>query len=174
MNLQRWRWMPDDLGERHFMVNMPYFHLIAREQGKPVMDIRVVVGKVGNNTPIFSEEMETVVFSPYWNIPDSIAQGETLPAIARDPNYLARQNIEIVRSSSAAKRSVPRTWIGAIRKRSRGYAFRQRPGAGNALGHVKFLFPNAHNVYLHDTPADNLFGKPTPRVQSRLHPRRGT
>ena len=103
MNLQRWRWMPDDLGERHFMVNIPYFHLIAREQGKPVMDIRVVVGKAGNNTPIFSEEMETVVFSPYWNIPDSIAQGETLPAIARDPNYLARQNIEIVRTSGRAK-----------------------------------------------------------------------
>src|SRR5687767_7970882 len=99
LNLQRWRWMPDDLGERHFMVNVPSFHLIAREQGKPVMDIRVVVGKVGNNTPLFSDEMESVVFSPYWNIPDSIAQGETLPALARDPNYLARQNIEIVRTS---------------------------------------------------------------------------
>ena len=75
LNLQRWRWMPDDLGERHFMVNVPSFHLIAREQGKPVMDIRVVVGKVGNNTLLFSDEMESVVFSPYWNIPDSIAQG---------------------------------------------------------------------------------------------------
>ena len=160
LNLQRWRWMPDQLGDRHFMVNVPHFHLIAREQGKTVMDIRVVVGKVGNNTPLFSDEMESVVFSPYWNIPDSIKQGETLPAIARDPNYLARQNIEIMRVSGGEPvnaRDVEWDDPDALK----GYAFRQRPGAGNALGHVKFLFPNSHNVYLHDTPADNLFGKPT-------------
>jgi len=160
LNLQRWRWMPDDLGDRHFMVNIPYYHLMAREQGKPVMDIRVVVGKVGNNTPIFSDEMETVVFSPYWNIPDSIAQGETLPAIARDPNYLAKQNIEIMRVSGGERVTATDVeWDNP--EALKGYAFRQRPGAGNALGHVKFLFPNSHNVYLHDTPADNLFGKPT-------------
>ena len=159
LNLQRWRWMPDDLGERHFMVNVPQFHLIAREQGKPVMDIRVVVGKVGNNTPLFSDEMESVVFSPYWNIPDSIAQGETLPALARDPNYLARQNIEIVRTSGEKVSTDDVDWGDP--ESLKGFAFRQRPGSGNALGYVKFLFPNSHNVYLHDTPADNLFGKPT-------------
>ena len=159
LNLQRWRWMPDDLGARHFMVNVPQFHLIAREQGKPVMDIRVIVGKVGNNTPLFSDEMESVVFSPYWNIPDSIAQGETLPAIARDPNYLARQNIEIVRTSGEKVSAGDVDWNDP--EALKGFAFRQRPGSGNALGHVKFLFPNPHNVYLHDTPTDNLFGKPT-------------
>jgi L,D-transpeptidase YcbB len=159
LNLQRWRWMPDDLGERHFMVNVPSFHLIAREQGKPVMDIRVVVGKVGNNTPLFSDEMESVVFSPYWNIPDSIAQGETLPALAKDPNYLARQNIEIVRTSGEKVSTEDVDWSNP--DELKGFAFRQRPGSGNALGYVKFLFPNQHNVYLHDTPADSLFGKPT-------------
>ena len=159
LNLQRWRWMPDDLGERHFMVNVPQFHLIAREQGKPVMDIRVVVGKVGNNTPLFSDEMESVVFSPYWNIPDSIAQGETLPALARDPNYLARQNIEIVRTSGEKVSTDDVDWGDP--ESLKGFAFRQRPGSGNALGYVKFLFPNSYNVYLHDTPADKLFGKPT-------------
>ncbi|MGH9218388.1 MAG: L,D-transpeptidase family protein, partial [Vicinamibacterales bacterium] len=159
LNLQRWRWMPDDLGERHFMVNVPSFHLIAREQGKPVMDIRVVVGKVGNKTPLFSDEMESVVFSPYWNIPDSIAQGETLPALAKDPNYLARQNIEIVRTSGEKVSTEDVDWSNP--DELKGFAFRQRPGSGNALGHVKFLFPNQHNVYLHDTPADSLFGKPT-------------
>lgn len=159
LNLQRWRWMPDALGERHFMVNIPNFHVYAREQGKTVMDIRVVVGKVGNNTPLFSDEMESVVFSPYWNIPDSIAQGETLPAIARDPNYLARQNMEIVRTSGEKVDPSEVDWNDP--EALKGYSFRQRPGAGNALGHVKFLFPNPHNVYLHDTPADNLFGKPT-------------
>ena len=159
LNLQRWRWMPDDLGARHFLINIPYFHVIAREQGKPVMDIRVVVGKVGNNTPLFSDEMESVVFSPYWNIPDSIAQGETLPAIAKDPAYLARQNIEIVRTSGGVVNPSEVDWSDP--EALKGFAFRQRPGSGNALGHVKFLFPNSHNVYLHDTPADNLFGKPT-------------
>lgn len=162
LNLQRWRWMPDQLGDRHFLVNVPYFHLIAREQGKPVMDIRVVVGKPGNNTPLFSDEMESVVFSPYWNIPDSIAQGETLPSIARDPSFLARQNIEIVRVSGSGVEPVsPADVDWDDPEALKAFAFRQRPGSGNALGYVKFLFPNPHNVYLHDTPADHLFGKPT-------------
>lgn len=161
INLQRWRWMPDELGERHFFVNIPYFTLVARESGKPVMDIRVVVGKPGNNTPIFSEEMETVVFSPYWNIPDSIAEGETAPAIARDPNYLSRQGIEIMRVSGGQTQTLSASDVDwSSPDAARGLVFRQRPGAGNALGHVKFLFPNKHNVYLHDTPADSLFAKP--------------
>ena len=154
LNLDRWRWMPDDLGDRHFFVNIPYYHLIAREHGKPVMDIRVVVGKPGNETPIFSDEMEVVVFSPYWNIPDSIKQGETAPAVMRDPGYLDRNNIEILRGSKrVSAASVNWGDPGELRQ----LAFRQRPGANNALGHVKFLFPNDYDVYLHDTPADSLF-----------------
>lgn len=161
LNMQRWRWMPDELGERHFFVNIPHFHLIAREAGKPVMDIRVVVGKPGNNTPIFSKEMETVVFSPYWNIPDTIAQDETAPAVARDPSYLSRQGIEILRTGGASPQVVNASDVDwNDREALKGLAFRQRPGAANALGHVKFLFPNEHNVYLHDTPADSLFVKP--------------
>jgi murein L,D-transpeptidase YcbB/YkuD len=161
LNLQRWRWMPDELGEQHFFVNIPYFTLVARESGKPVVDIRVVVGKPGNNTPVFSEEMETVVFSPYWNIPDSIAEGETAPAIARDPNYLTRQGIEIMRVSGGTTQTLKASEVDWNNPdAAKGLVFRQKPGAGNALGHVKFLFPNKHNVYLHDTPADSLFAKP--------------
>jgi murein L,D-transpeptidase YcbB/YkuD len=154
LNLDRWRWMPDDLGDRHFMVNIPHYHLVAREHGKPVMDIRVVVGKRGNETPIFSDEMETVVFSPYWNIPNSIKQGETAPAVMRDPGYLDRNNIEILRGS---RRVSPASVDWSNPAELRQLAFRQRPGANNALGHVKFLFPNDFDVYLHDTPADSLF-----------------
>jgi murein L,D-transpeptidase YcbB/YkuD len=154
LNLDRWRWMPDDLGERHFIVNIPYYHLIAREHGKPVMDIRVVVGKQGNETPIFSDEMEVVVFSPYWNIPDSIKQGETAPAMMRDPGYLDRNNMEILRGS---RRVDPASVNWSDPGELRQLAIRQRPGANNALGHVKFLFPNDYDVYLHDTPADSLF-----------------
>lgn len=161
INLQRWRYMPGDLGERHFIINIPYFHLIARESGKPVMDIRVVVGKPGNNTPIFSEDMETVVFSPYWNIPDTIAESETAPAVARDPDYLARQGIEVLRVSSTGTETVDASnvdWDSA--DALKGLVFRQKPGDGNALGHVKFLLPNPYSVYLHDTPADALFARP--------------
>ncbi len=161
LNLQRWRYMPDELGEQHFFVNIPYFHLIARESGQPVMDIRVVVGKPGNNTPIFSEDMETVVFSPYWNIPDTIAENETAPAIARDRNYLARQGIEILRVSGSTSQAVDASDVNWDSPDAmKGLVFRQKPGDGNALGHVKFLFPNPYNVYLHDTPADSLFAKP--------------
>jgi murein L,D-transpeptidase YcbB/YkuD len=154
-NLERWRWLPDDLGARHFIVNIPYFHLIARERGEPVMDIRVVVGKQGNETPTFSDEMKEVVFSPYWNIPETIALEETAPAVARDPDYLARNNMEVVTASGKVvpESAIPWDDPDALSRLS----FRQRPGANNALGYVKFLFPNKYNVYLHDTPADALF-----------------
>ena len=139
------------------MVNIPQFHLIAREHGAPVMDIRVVVGKPGNETPTFTDEMTQVVFSPYWNIPETIALEETAPAIARDPNYLARNNMEVVSSSGRVVSASEIPWDDA--EALRGLSFRQRPGANNALGFVKFLFPNQHNVYLHDTPADALFSR---------------
>jgi murein L,D-transpeptidase YcbB/YkuD len=162
INLERWRWMPDDFGAHHFLVNVPYFHLLARQDGKTVMDIRVVVGKPGNETPLFSDEMESVVFSPYWNIPDTIAENETAPAVARDHAYLAKQNIEILRTSGGKTETVNASEVNWDSPGDlRGLAFRQRPGSNNALGHVKFLFPNEFNVYLHDTPADALFGRPT-------------
>ncbi len=160
LNLERWRWMPDDFGAHHFMVNIPYFHLLARKDDKTVMDIRVVVGKVGNETPLFSDEMESVVFSPYWNIPDTIAENETAPAMARDPGYLAKQNIEILRVSGGKTETVDASRVNWDNPDDlRGLAFRQRPGANNALGLVKFLFPNEFDVYLHDTPADSLFAR---------------
>ena len=161
LNLERWRWMPDDFGARHLMVNIPYFHLVARENGTPIRDIRVVVGKPANKTPVFSASMTTLVFSPYWNIPDSIVEGETAPAVARDPAYLAKNNIEILDVSKGGGSPVAAAsvnWDDA--EQLKHLAFRQRPGQGNALGHVKFLFPNEYDVYLHDTPADQLFARP--------------
>jgi murein L,D-transpeptidase YcbB/YkuD len=160
LNLERWRWMPDDFGARHFLVNIPAYRVVARENGTPVLDIRAVVGKPGHETPVFSEEMTTVVFSPYWNIPDSIVTGETAPAVAKDPAYLRRNNIEILRVTKSGATPVDPSdvqWDDEAELKQ--LAFRQRPGASNALGHVKFLFPNPHNVYLHDTPADALFAR---------------
>lgn len=162
LNLERWRWMPDDLGPRHLLVNIPYYHLIARENGKSVKEMRVIVGKPdpAHQTPVFSSAMTTVVFSPYWNIPDTIAEGETVPALARDPAYLRRNSIEILRRSTGGATAIdPSNVNWSDDSEVQHLAFRQRPGSRNALGHVKFLFPSAFDVYLHDTPADSLFAR---------------
>ena len=160
LNLERWRWMPDDFGARHFLVNIPAFQLMAREDGQTVQTMRVVVGKPGHETPVFSGDMGTVVFSPYWNVPESIAENETAPAIRSDPTYLARNHIELVRHTKSGSRIVNPddvNWFDPADLKD--LSFRQRPGAQNALGHVKFLFPNAFNVYLHDTPSGSLFAR---------------
>ena len=160
LNLERWRWMPDDLGARHIIVNIPSFHLEAHENGRTALDMKVVVGKPENKTPIFSDAMTTTVFSPYWNVPDSIVEGETAPAAARDPGFLKRNNIEILRLSKSGSTAVdPETVNWDDPEELKALAFRQKPGAKNALGHVKFLFPNPYDVYLHDTPADALFAR---------------
>jgi murein L,D-transpeptidase YcbB/YkuD len=161
MNLERWRWLPDDFGARHIMVNIPSFHLVAREGNLTALQMKVVVGKPDHKTPIFSDVMTTTVFSPYWNVPDSIVEGETAPAAARDPSFLRRNNIEILRlTKSGASPVDPSTVNWDDPEELKALAFRQKPGASNALGHVKFLFPNPYDVYLHDTPADALFARP--------------
>lgn len=160
LNLERWRWMPDDLGDRHILVNVPAFHMAVREKGQPVLDMKVIVGKTDRATPLFSAPMKEVVFSPYWNVPDSIAEGETAPAAARDPQFLARNNIEILRRGGGSDDVVdPRSVDWSDVEGLKSLAFRQKPGATNALGHVKFLMPNPYDVYLHDTPADSLFAR---------------
>ena len=160
LNLERWRWMPDDLGTRYIVVNIPSFHLEAHENGQTVLQMKVVVGKPDHKTPVFSDLMTTTVFSPYWNVPDSIVEGETAPAAARDASFLARNNIEILRRSKSGATPVdPSTVDWENPEELKALAFRQKPGASNALGHVKFLFPNPYDVYLHDTPADALFAR---------------
>jgi murein L,D-transpeptidase YcbB/YkuD len=150
LNLERWRWLPESLGDKHILVNIPSFWLQGIENGKPTIQMRVVIGKVENPTPIFSDSMTTVVFSPYWNVPPKIAKNEILPALQRDPGYLARNNMEVVRGSQVVS-----PW--SVDWDAGGFTVRQRPGGKNALGGVKFVFPNNFDVYLHDTPADALF-----------------
>lgn len=160
INLERWRWLPDNLGATHVLVNIPAFYMAVREQGRPVVEMKVVVGTPARQTPVFSATMETIVFSPYWNVPDSIAEGETAPAAARDPRFLERNHIEILRRGSDGVAAVdPASVDWEDPDAIKALAFRQKPGAHNALGHVKFLFPNPYDVYLHDTPADALFAR---------------
>ncbi|HET7216660.1 MAG TPA: L,D-transpeptidase family protein, partial [Vicinamibacterales bacterium] len=156
LNLERWRWAPRARGERHIIVNIPAYRLDVWNGDKIDLTMRVVVGKKDTPTPIFNGEMTYLVFSPYWNVPPDIATGETLPAVMRDPDFLARTNMEIL---DAAGKVVDPESVDLDRPDA--YRFRQRPGAENSLGLVKFMFPNAHNVYLHDTPADSLFARKT-------------
>jgi murein L,D-transpeptidase YcbB/YkuD len=154
LNMERWRWLPRDLGRRHILVNIPDMRLDVRERGNVPLTMRVVVGKQDTPTPIFNDEMTYLVFAPYWNVPPDIAEKETLPSVLKDPDFLARTNMEVVDDSGRAvdAESIDLSAPGR-------YRFRQRPGTSNSLGLVKFMFPNQFNVYLHDTPADSLFAR---------------
>jgi murein L,D-transpeptidase YcbB/YkuD len=154
LNMERWRWLPQDLGDRYLMVNIPEMRLRVYEGDRVPLTMAVVVGTRETPTPIFNDQMQYVVLSPYWNVPDSIAQGETVPGMVKDPNYLARNNMEIVDKSgkTVAANDMDMDELDQ-------YRFRQRPGKANSLGLVKFMFPNEYNVYLHDTPADSLFAR---------------
>jgi murein L,D-transpeptidase YcbB/YkuD len=124
--------------------------------------MRAIVGSKENATPILDGTMEYLVFSPYWNIPLSIATKELLPKIQDNPKYLDRENIEVIRGSGDKAQVVDASKIKWTKESDlEGLLLRQKPGTKNALGLVKFIFPNPHNVYLHDTPADNLFDRLT-------------
>jgi murein L,D-transpeptidase YcbB/YkuD len=157
LNLERWRWAPRDLGERHVLVNVPRYQMQVVEGEKPVLAMRVIVGAPETPTPLFSDNMTYVVFSPYWNIPESILRDETLPRLAEDPEYLARNNMEVVATSGEVVDAESIDW--SDEEAIKGLRFRQAPGPENALGLVKFIFPNHFSVYLHDTPGDALFNK---------------
>jgi murein L,D-transpeptidase YcbB/YkuD len=141
-NLERYRWLPRNLGQRYIFVNVPAFRLQAYDSGQKVLEMKVIVGQEyeGKKTPVFADSMETVVFRPYWNITPAIQRTEIAPKAAANPGYLAANNMEYYKDGGVTR-------------------IRQRPGGKNSLGLVKFLFPNDFNIYLHDTPNHELFDK---------------
>ena len=161
VNLERWRWLPQELGSRYLVVNIAGFYLDVIENEASVLNMRVIVGKRYTKTPIFSETMTYLVVNPYWNVPDSIAVKEILPKQRADPKYLESQNMRVFSGWGDTSSAVdPSTVNWAEVSPSRfPYRFRQEPGSGNALGRVKFMFPNRYNVYLHDTPTPSLFAR---------------
>lgn len=154
LNMERWRWLPRKLGDRHVLVNIPEYLLEIVEGDRVVLAMRVVVGRPDTPTPIFNDTMTYLVFSPYWNVPPEIAEGETLPEILKDPGFLARANMEVLDTEGTVIDPASIDLADPTQ-----YRFRQRPGADNSLGLVKFMFPNQYNVYLHDTPAGSLFAR---------------
>jgi murein L,D-transpeptidase YcbB/YkuD len=162
--LERLRWLPHLGDERLIVLNIPMFRLWAwdatRPSGAPSVSMDVIVGRALNTqTPVFVEEMREVIFRPYWNVPPSILLYEVLPMIERDPEYLRREDMEIVRGPGDDARPVDATDENVVALRQRALRLRQRPGPRNALGLIKFVFPNEQNVYMHGTPAQALFAR---------------
>lgn len=154
-NMEQWRWMPDDLGQQHLFVNIPAFSVALVRDNRTVLEERVIVGKSETQTPIFSKAVATIVLNPSWNLPDSIKL-EKLLAAQRNGTSIESEGYEI-RKAGKIVDSMKVNWNKANLS---SYVFSQPSGDGNALGDVKFLFPNKHSVYLHDTPVKSLFSSP--------------
>jgi murein L,D-transpeptidase YcbB/YkuD len=162
--MERLRWLPRQSDQRLVLVNIPMFRLAAWDTippaGAPSFSTRVIVGQARRTkTPTFAAMMKEILFRPYWNVPRSILRSETLPALAKQPDYLARNEMEIVagdRDDSPVVSATPENLALLARG---GLRLRQRPGPKNALGLIKFSFPNVNDVYMHDTPARSLFAR---------------
>lgn len=161
LSLERMRWRKDDLGSRFVFVNLADQHLTLVENDRPVWRSRLIVGRTYHATPVFSEKMEYIVLNPNWNIPRSIAANEMLPLLRRDPTALSARNISVKTGWGDTARVIdPRSvnWQ-TVGRQSFPYRLQQGPGPNNALGRIKFMFPNRFNVYIHDTPTKHLFAR---------------
>jgi murein L,D-transpeptidase YcbB/YkuD len=161
LTLERWRWIPVGLHDAPIVANIPEFRLRAYDENfKVALTMNVVVGKAyGHDTPVFENKMQYVIFRPYWSVPYSIARAEFLPKIERDPDYLEKKGFAVVdsRQDVVASGAVSSDVLQQLRA---GKLFiRQNPGPKNSLGLVKFIFPNSYDIYMHDTPEQELFAK---------------
>ena len=159
--LERWRWLPSEFSAPPIIVNIPDFRLRALDDNNNVaIDMRVVVGKsMRTQTPVFSREMSYVVLRPYWNVPPSILRGEIVRSIERDRNYIANRRYEVTTNSGTVVTSGAISDDILAQLKAGKLSVRQKPGPTNALGLVKLIFPNEFNVYLHSTPAPELFSR---------------
>ena len=161
LNMERWRWLPQDLGKRYLMVNTANFELDIIENGQSVTSTRAIVGEKKRPTPALSQQITYMELNPYWNIPHKIAVDDILPNIKEDPNYLKTKHIRVFENwEDDAKEINPESidWE-MVTKENFAYKLRQDPTNSNALGHIKFIFPNEFSIYLHDTPARELFNE---------------
>ena len=160
INMERWRWLPEDLGRRHILINITDYRLNVVEDGGTVLEASVVVGKSSRPTPVYSGMISYLVFSPYWHVPRTIATKDKLPQLRKNPAALARQNIRVYDPRAGGREINPgRVNWRAINPNNFPYQLRQDPGPRNALGGIKFMFPNPYDVYLHDTPSTHLFNR---------------
>lgn len=158
LNMERWRWIPKSFEPDYLLVNIPEYRLHVYEKGQEKLTMKVIVGKTLNSTPIFSDKMEYVVLSPYWNVPFSILEKELIPNLISNPGYLERLDMEVVNNKGEQVDPASIDW-SSVNESNFKYIVRRRPGPKNDLGDVKFIFPNTNDIYLHDTPHDELFSQ---------------
>jgi L,D-transpeptidase YcbB len=159
-NLERWRWTSDDLGKRYIKVNIASFDLEVIDNNKPVFQSLAVVGQPFKQTPVFSSMLKYLVLNPDWTIPPDIIKNEIISIIKKNPAYLAKNNMKVLRTDGTAVDSSSISW-GNVIADNFPYMIRQDPGPGNALGKIAFMFPNKYFVYIHDTPSKHLFSQST-------------
>jgi len=160
LSMERWRWVPRELEDPAIVIALPAFQLDVRENGQSVLAMRVVAGKAFSPTPLFRDEITSILFHPAWNIPDKIAREEILPAALRDPDSLRRKRIRALSNYEESARAISPARLRASRNAGKlPFVFRQEPGPENPLGRIKFVMPNKYDIYLHDTPSGRLFAK---------------
>jgi murein L,D-transpeptidase YcbB/YkuD len=157
--LERWRWMPTEFQQPPVLVNIPEFRLRAySEDHQLALSMNVVVGKAApTQTPVFTNDIQFIVFRPYWNVPPGILRRNVIPGIMKNSGYIARERFEVTDSSGKLVSAPSDDLVAGLR--SGKYSIRQKPGPNNALGLIKFMFPNSYSVYLHSTPSTELFAK---------------
>lgn len=160
VNMERLRWLPRELDDRYLLVNIAGFRLTAIEYGKHALDMRIIVGRNYRSTPSFNSRISHLILNPYWNIPDSIARKDLLPKQQNNSHYFTSQGIRIYSGHGNRSEALNPDSINwhALGKHF-PYVLRQDPGEKNALGTIKFMFPNPFSIYLHDTPSKQLFQK---------------
>jgi murein L,D-transpeptidase YcbB/YkuD len=161
LNMERLRWILGNREQRAIVVNIANFQLDVIENGKPIISMKVIVGKPYWDTPVFTAKMTYLIINPSWNVPESIARKELLKKIKNTPHYLAKQNIKVLRGWGSREKGIDPETIAwsKVNAHSLPYRFRQEPGPLNPLGRLKFMLPNKFDVYLHDTPAKRLFSE---------------
>lgn len=155
-NLERWRWLPEELGETHVFVNIAGFRVVVVRGGEPVVSMRAIVGRPYRRTPVFSDAIRYVVVNPTWTVPPTILREDILPDIQRDPEALARRGLRVMAPNGRELDPARINW-DRVRPTSPGFSLVQPAGPDNALGVAKLMFPNPHGVYLHGTPRQDLF-----------------
>jgi murein L,D-transpeptidase YcbB/YkuD len=160
LNLERWRWLPQNLGNPYILVNIAGYGLEVVENETPVLTMKIVVGTAFQKTPVFSGKMTYIEMNPFWNVPHSIATEETLGKIQKNPDFFAKENMKVFTAGQNGEEVSPAAidW-SQLSESNFPYRLRQEPGPRNPLGRIKFMFPNKHSVYLHDTSDPQLFKK---------------
>ena len=161
LNMERWRWLPEDFGSRYVIVNIPAFELRVVEEQIETLSMRVIVGRKSRATPVLFSQLTYLEVNPYWNIPQEIARRDLLEKIQDDPEYLIQQGIQVFdswREDAPELDPLGIDWV-SVSKNNFPFRLRQKPASRNALGRIKFMFPNSQSVYIHDTPGKSLFNK---------------